>query len=139
MILKKGNKRSYRGALSMINQTRLANTNIQYSKGRSYFQSASLENSSKTDGIRSWIIASIILWIVAIGLMFHVFGYVANADTRTTTYVVKPGDTVWRIAESLNPDHDPRNMVDSIVSENDLDNRQTLAVGEILKVPMSNN
>ena len=42
----------------------------------------------------------------------------ATPDAAPIAYVVRPGDTVWSIAESLDPDGDVRAVVDRIVAAN---------------------
>jgi nucleoid-associated protein YgaU len=96
------------------------------------------ETPSTEDGVRSWVIICLFLWVVAIGVFFHLWGYVAHADSPTTSYIVKPGDTVWHIALGVGHGEDPRNMVDSIISINHL-SQETLSVGQVLRIPMGNN
>lgn len=50
------------------------------------------------------------------------------------TYLVRPGDTLWAIAERLAPGEDPRALVDAIVDANGLDGR-TLESGVTLVLP----
>ena len=51
------------------------------------------------------------------------------------TYVVRPGDTVWRIAERLaGPGADPRPLVDGIVEANRVDPGALMA-GQTLTIP----
>jgi hypothetical protein len=44
-------------------------------------------------------------------------------------YVVRPGDTLWSIAEEVAPDRDPRQVVDALVAAN---GDATLEVGDVL-------
>lgn len=49
------------------------------------------------------------------------------------TYVVQPGDTFWSIARQLDPDGDPRPLVDRLVAAH---GGTTLHVGERLPLPL---
>ena len=66
--------------------------------------------------------------LVVVALAAFVSGPVANAvglreapAAGATTYVVRPGDTLWSIASRLQPGTDPRFVVDRIARANDLD------------------
>jgi len=50
----------------------------------------------------------------------------------TATYVVQPGDTLWSIARSLQPDGDVRPLVHGLTAAN---GGAALAVGQVLMVP----
>lgn len=50
-----------------------------------------------------------------------------------TTYVVQPGDTLWRVAESMAPDHDPRAVVDAITEAR---GTSTIVPGELITWPI---
>jgi nucleoid-associated protein YgaU len=52
----------------------------------------------------------------------------------SSTYVVQPGETLWVIAERLDPDADPRETVARIVAMNDLPSSSVL-VGQELLIP----
>lgn len=51
-----------------------------------------------------------------------------------TRYVVRPGDTLWSIAERAAPGHDPRAVVDAIAEANGVD-ASSLVPGRTLVVP----
>jgi LysM repeat protein len=56
------------------------------------------------------------------------------AEPKSRTYVVQPGDTVWRIASGLAERGDPRPIVDLIVRQNGL--RDAVIVpGQRLSLP----
>jgi nucleoid-associated protein YgaU len=69
-------------------------------------------------------------------------GPVANAldgtggrvPAKTTTYVVRPGDTLWSIARSVAPGHDPRLVVDAILGANRVQ-PGALMPGQSLSIP----
>lgn len=63
-------------------------------------------------------------------------GSTAPGDrSRDRTYVVRPGDTVWRIAERLaDPGTDLRPLVDGIVEANRVDPGSLMA-GQTLVIP----
>ena len=48
-------------------------------------------------------------------------------------YVVEAGDTLWGIAHQLDPDGDPRPLVDQLSRANDL--RGGLRAGQALRIP----
>jgi hypothetical protein len=52
----------------------------------------------------------------------------------SSTWVVQPGETLWVIAERLEPDTDPRETVARIVAMNDLPGSSVL-VGQELQIP----
>lgn len=54
---------------------------------------------------------------------------------RTTTMVVRPGDTVWQIAERADPGADPRATVAEIERLNGLRDAGSILVGQPLVVP----
>lgn len=58
----------------------------------------------------------------------------ALATTETVTYTVAPGDTVWKIADVMAGDDDPRDLVQGIMELNGLES-STIHVGQQLHVP----
>lgn len=56
------------------------------------------------------------------------------AEAGGRTYVVRPGDTLWSIAEGLAPGGDPRPLVDAIVRANDV-SPGALVPGQVLTLP----
>jgi nucleoid-associated protein YgaU len=53
-----------------------------------------------------------------------------------SSYVVRPGDSLWDIAERVAPGTDPRPLVDAIVESNHLD-PSSLTPGQRLVIPTS--
>ena len=58
----------------------------------------------------------------------------AGAPSVSSTWVVQPGETLWVIAERVDPDTDPRETVARIVAMNDLPDSSVL-VGQELQIP----
>lgn len=58
----------------------------------------------------------------------------AGADPAASAevHVVQPGDTLWRIAATIAPDADPREVVDELV---DLNGSSTIRVGQRVVLP----
>jgi len=54
------------------------------------------------------------------------------ASDRFATYVVQPGDTFWSIARAIDPEHDPRPLVDRMVAAH---GTAVLRVGERIALP----
>lgn len=50
------------------------------------------------------------------------------------TYVVRPGDTLWAIAERISDHDDPRRVVDALVRANRVD-PAALVPGQVLTLP----
>jgi nucleoid-associated protein YgaU len=83
--------------------------------------------------------------VVALGLLVLVMSLPAAAvamrpggdrDPATTTYVVRPGDTLWGIAERVGGARDPRDVVDAIAHASQVD-PSSLVPGQVLTVPIS--
>jgi hypothetical protein len=55
----------------------------------------------------------------------------------TTTIVVEPGDTLWTLADEIDPAADPRTVVDAIVELNGLRSGGDIYPGDLLVVPGS--
>lgn len=58
----------------------------------------------------------------------------APLPVSNSTYVVRQGDSLWAIAERLEPGQDPRILADAIAEENSLD-PGALQVGLVLAIP----
>ena len=57
---------------------------------------------------------------------------VPGSGTEQTT--VFPGQSLWELAVTADPDRDPREVMDEIVELNDLDS-SVLVAGQLLEVP----
>lgn len=62
---------------------------------------------------------------------------VAAEQVTATSHQVRPGDTLWAIASSVDPDGDPRDAVDDILRLNPgaLSSSGVLRVGQVLTMP----
>jgi hypothetical protein len=72
----------------------------------------------------------------ALGLFQAQAGPVGSSTSSDAarTWVVQPGQTLWSIAERVDPNTDPRETVARIVSMNDLPS-SAVAVGQQIFVP----
>lgn len=89
---------------------------------------------------RRGVIAAVLATIVlGFGLLF--LAYVSAGSSHAgapslaagATVTVRPGDTLWSIAEQVQPNHDPRLVVDQLRALNRLD-PGSLTPGQTLKV-----
>jgi Tfp pilus assembly protein FimV len=85
------------------------------------------------------------LTVLILGVTFLLTGpvshaFVAGAQARHQphrAYVVRPGDTLWSIAERRGPsDADPRVVVDVIERDNDV-SPGSVVPGQVLEIPTS--
>ena len=60
----------------------------------------------------------------------------AGAPVATDTVKVMPGQTLWQIAATANPDGDIRKTVDEIITLNSLPNASALQMGSEIAVPI---
>lgn len=51
-----------------------------------------------------------------------------------TSIIVGAGDTLWSLAEQVDPDSDPRDLIAAIMTLNDLDS-PTIVPGQVLELP----
>jgi len=56
------------------------------------------------------------------------------SNSTTTQIVVAPGETLWTIAARVNPEIDPRAVIDQIMNLNVIDGSNVYA-GQVLLVP----
>jgi hypothetical protein len=64
----------------------------------------------------------------------------ASASDTTAVHTVRPGDTLWEVAATADPQADPRDVIDRIVELNSADGAAfspdaPLRVGQVLTVP----
>lgn len=78
------------------------------------------------------IILALILALCLIIVVF-VSGLQYRTPDTTTSYVVKPGDTLWEIAETYCPDYHTGNVVYKIERLNHIDGY--IVPGQVLEVP----
>lgn len=68
------------------------------------------------------------------GSLAHAFGASSAVPVSAHRVVVRPGDTLWAIAERVAPGEDPRPLVDAMAASNDVD-PGALVPGQTLVVP----
>ena len=73
--------------------------------------------------------------IMAAGLAWCLFGFIAPDSTAVVVYTVQPGDTLWRYAASITPEGgNVGDTVDELMRLNNLDT-VSLHAGQRLIVP----
>ena len=70
----------------------------------------------------------------ALGFFDAEAGSGSSSTDAARTWVVQPGETLWSIAERIEPNSDPRELVARIVSMNDLTD-SSVTVGQEIFVP----
>ena len=79
------------------------------------------------------ILVAVHLWVpVAARAVLH-----RHADGRPVvarSYVVQPGDTLWRIATRVAPGADPRPVIDDLAQANGLQ-AGSLVPGQVIRLP----
>ncbi len=81
--------------------------------------------------------------LAVLALLFATFAPNAAASTSqvgsaTEIQIVKPGQTLWQIAATLDPAADPRETIDRILDLNSLTNSEQIHAGQALIVPILN-
>jgi Tfp pilus assembly protein FimV len=84
--------------------------------------------------------ARVLALLVVVGCLLLVFPGLARGDgpdrpAARVTYVVRPGDTLWAIAQRTAPARDPREVVYQLVRDNHLHGQ--LQPGQRLSLPAS--
>lgn len=74
-------------------------------------------------------------WCLGSLLLLWVWNGVVSADTQTTSVRVTSGDTLWKIAERVDPKQDPRTVSNEILKLNHLDGSDSIYPDQVLKVP----
>ncbi|WP_162451931.1 LysM peptidoglycan-binding domain-containing protein [Phytoactinopolyspora mesophila] len=80
-----------------------------------------------------------LIWVVLIAaaaLPFAQQGNGAGSDAQTVSVPVEAGDTLWHVARAVNPDADPRPLVDAIIELNGLRSGSDIHPGDTLLVPL---
>lgn len=103
---------------------------------------ASPVNTGPTAGVRLTRRGRLVLVVLVAALAFALLSLVqvaAQAGNTSgaaagTAWVVQPGETLWVIAERVDPQSDPRETVARIVAMNDLPSSSVVA-GQELVVP----
>jgi nucleoid-associated protein YgaU len=93
---------------------------------------------SRTYVRRRRVAATVATVVVALGLLGPVSQAFAGPGgmepVAQRSYVVRSGDTLWAIAGSVAPGSDPREIVEQILSANQVD-PGSLSPGQVLTVP----
>ncbi|PKW15216.1 LysM peptidoglycan-binding domain-containing protein [Saccharopolyspora spinosa] len=86
-----------------------------------------------------WLwLTSVAIFTFLIVMLVGLFGLGDAPVTGGTAVVeVHAGDTLWRIADRVAPDRDPRAVVAKIIELNDLD-AAAVEAGRLLRVPVGN-
>lgn len=74
-------------------------------------------------------------WCIGCMVLLGVWNGVASADNQTTTVRVAAGDTLWKIAQQVDPHQDPRVVSNEILKLNQLSGSVSIYPGQWLKVP----
>ncbi|MGB9373354.1 MAG: hypothetical protein WCA82_04230 [Jiangellales bacterium] len=84
--------------------------------------------------VASWVVAVMSIAIAAFGLVQGLQPS-APAVVGSQSVVVQPGQSLWEVAQAVNPDVDPRVTLAAIRSETALDT-SVLVPGSTVTVPM---
>lgn len=81
-----------------------------------------------------------VVWIVLLGIAALIItnpsaSPAGEAEAPTSKIEVQPGDTLWQLANEIQPDSDPREVVHAIVALNDLASAGDIHPGDTLVVP----
>lgn len=85
---------------------------------------------NRTDKI---ILISILTVVIAIIGILNSFAD-SKEEIHYEKYIVGEGDTLWKLAIRINPDLNPRTIVELIKEKNDLDSSM-IYIGQILLIP----
>ena len=80
----------------------------------------------------------LVIGVLAVVATFSGAQAVASAESSAAEFgyvVVQPGDSLWQVASSIDPNSDPRDLVAEIVRLNQLDGSGVLA-GQPIAVPL---
>ncbi|QQE80985.1 LysM peptidoglycan-binding domain-containing protein [Alicyclobacillus sp. SO9] len=104
--------------------------------------------SKRTDGVRrslrvarqqkgtysSWVRRSV-FWFVGVLVVLYAWNGLVSAQSTTTSYRVKSGDTLWSVASQKVPQRDPRVVIAQILNLNHINGTDYIYPGEVLKLP----
>lgn len=76
--------------------------------------------------------ARVVVGLMVVALVTLMLGTVAFAETRTTTYRVQPGDSLWKVANKFNTTVNYLKQLNNYWSNN-------IEVGQVLRVPMKSD
>lgn len=76
-------------------------------------------------------------WCLGSLLLLWVWNGVASADDQTASIRVVSGDTLWKIAQRVEPHQDPRVVTNQILKLNQMSGSDSIYPGQVLKVPTS--
>jgi LysM repeat protein len=92
-----------------------------------------------TNSARLRALSIISITVVVVLLLLASASHATGEVTETFDYRVRPGDTLWQIAEEHGPENrDPRAIIATIERINDL-NGGVLQAGQILEIPVITN
>ena len=86
---------------------------------------------------RRWfagVALGVVIGVVATAPVAGALARHREASPPAREYVVRPGDTIWSIAERMNDGRDPRALVDAIGARNGID-PGSIVPGETLVIP----
>jgi LysM repeat protein len=89
------------------------------------------------DSARIRALSIISITVVVVLLLLASASQATGQVTETEAYRVRPGDTLWRIAETHGPaGQDPRSVIAVIERINGLDGGGVLQAGQVLEIPV---
>jgi hypothetical protein len=77
---------------------------------------------------------NVLVLIVAVSILLISFSSKTRADQTPRSVIIKNGDTLWKIAEAIRPEQDPRITIESIRDANQL-KTVTVQPGQKVLVP----
>jgi hypothetical protein len=85
--------------------------------------------------VASWVVGVLTLGVIAFGLVQGA-SPVAPARAGTTVVTVMPGESLWSVAEQVNPAVDPRVTIGAVRDLNGLGGTSVVESGTQLMVPV---
>lgn len=126
----------FKGAMTMISLQQLEQQRpTQYHPPKPKRKRVGLRKAAPT--LWTLVCLSCFVWAACSAFSAGTSAGTVPANTSTTTYAVKSGDTEWSIAERYQTsDEDTRQVVAWIEAHNTLDGNGDLQVGRVLTVPV---